>query len=49
MKIMKYEKIIIDFVKIHSKFNLGDMLTQRLRKTKFLKNRLGLRIIYKSA
>lgn len=40
-----YEKKIIDIVKIDTKFNLADMLTKSLDKTKFLKNRLELRLI----
>lgn len=40
-----YEKKIIDIVKIDSKFNLADMLTKSLDKTKFIKNRLELRLI----
>lgn len=40
-----YEKKIIDIVKIDTKFNLADMLTKSLDKTKFLNNRLKLRLI----
>ena len=40
-----YENGIIDIVKIDSEFNLADMLTKSLDKTKFLKNRKALRVI----
>lgn len=40
-----YEKGIIDIVKIDSEFNLADMLTKSLDKTKFLKNRFNLKLI----
>ena len=40
-----YENGIIDVVKIDSKFNLADMLTKSLDKTKFLQNRKALRVI----
>lgn len=40
-----YEKGLIDIVKIDSKFNLADMLTKSLDKTKFLKNRIDLKLI----
>ena len=40
-----YENGIIDAVKIDSEFNLADMLTKSLDKTKFLKNLKALRVI----
>ena len=40
-----YENGLIDIVKIDSKCNLADMLTKSLDKSKFLKNRLGLRLL----
>lgn len=40
-----YENKIIDIVKIDTKFNLADLLTKSLDKTKFLKNRLELNLM----
>ena len=40
-----YENGIIDIIKIDSQFNLADMLTKSLDKTKFQKNRKALRLI----
>lgn len=39
-----YEKGIIDIVKINSENNLADMLTKSLDKSKFIKNRSGLKL-----
>ena len=40
-----YENGLIDIIKIDSSLNLADMLTKSLEKTKFLKNRIALRLI----